>query len=51
MRFLRSTSSRELWSCTSNSVPTEARKRGSGGGSPRKYDNLHPSSVRPVIEL
>jgi hypothetical protein len=23
-----------------DSGPSEARKRGSGGGSPRKYDNL-----------
>jgi hypothetical protein len=26
--------------CASDSVPSEARKRGSGGGSPRKYDDL-----------
>jgi hypothetical protein len=32
--------SRQLWSCTSDSAPSEARKRGSGGGSPRKYDGL-----------
>jgi hypothetical protein len=29
-----------LRSCTSDSGPSEARKRGSGGGSPRKYDDL-----------
>jgi hypothetical protein len=28
------------WSSTSESAPSEARKRGSGGGSPRKYDDL-----------
>jgi hypothetical protein len=28
------------WSCTSDSTPSEARKRGSGGGYPRKYDDL-----------
>jgi hypothetical protein len=32
--------SRRLWSCTSDSAPSEARKRGSGGGSPRKHDDL-----------
>ena len=32
--------SRQLWSCTSESASSEARKRGSGGGSPRKYDDL-----------
>jgi hypothetical protein len=32
--------SRQLWSCTNNSAPSEARKRGSGGGSPRKYDDI-----------
>jgi hypothetical protein len=32
--------SRQLWSCASGSPPSEARKRGSGGGSPRKHDNL-----------
>jgi hypothetical protein len=25
---------------SSDSAPSEARKRGSGGGSPRKYDDL-----------
>jgi hypothetical protein len=29
-----------LWNCASDSAPSEARKRGSGGGSPRKYDDL-----------
>ena len=29
-----------LWRFTSDSAPSEARKRGSGGGSPRKYDDL-----------
>ena len=37
------------------SVPSEARKRGSGGGSPRKYDNIltGPSDlgVQSVMEL
>jgi hypothetical protein len=28
------------WSGTSDSVPSEARERGSGGRSPRKYDDL-----------
>jgi hypothetical protein len=28
------------WNCTSDNAPSEARKRGSGGGSPRKYDNV-----------
>jgi hypothetical protein len=32
--------SRQLWSCTSDSAPSEARKRGSGGGSPMKHDDL-----------
>ena len=27
--------SRQLWSCTNDSAPSEARKRGSGGGSPQ----------------
>jgi hypothetical protein len=27
-------------SLTDDSAPSEARKRGSGGGSPRKYDDL-----------
>jgi hypothetical protein len=27
-------------SFTSDSAPSEARKRGSGGGSPRKHDDL-----------
>jgi hypothetical protein len=31
---------RQLWSSTSDSAPSEARKRGSGGGSPRKHDEL-----------
>jgi hypothetical protein len=31
---------RHLWSCTTDSAPSEARKQGSGGGSPRKYDDL-----------
>jgi hypothetical protein len=30
---------RQLWSCASDSAPSEARKRGSEGGSPRKYDD------------
>ena len=30
----------QRWSSTDNSAPSEARKRGSGGGSPRKYDDL-----------
>jgi hypothetical protein len=29
-----------LWSCASDSAPSEARKRGSGGGSPRKHDDV-----------
>jgi hypothetical protein len=32
--------SRQLLSCTGDSAPSEATKRGSGGGSPRKYDDL-----------
>jgi hypothetical protein len=32
--------SRQRGSFTSDSAPSEARKRGSGGGSRRKYDNL-----------
>jgi hypothetical protein len=32
--------SRQSGSCTSDSVPSEARKRGSGGGSPRRHDDL-----------
>ena len=27
---------RQLWSCNNDSAPSEARKRGSGGVSPRK---------------
>jgi hypothetical protein len=30
----------QRWSSTDDSAPSEARKRGSGGGSPRKYDHL-----------
>jgi hypothetical protein len=30
---------RQVWSCASDSAPSEARKRGSGGGSPRKHDD------------
>jgi hypothetical protein len=29
-----------LWTWSSDSAPSEARKRGSGGGFPRKYDDL-----------
>jgi hypothetical protein len=29
-----------LWGCASDSAPSEARKRGSGGGSPRKHDDV-----------
>jgi hypothetical protein len=32
--------SRHFWSGTSDSAPSEARNRGSGGGSPRKHDDL-----------
>jgi hypothetical protein len=32
--------SKQLWSSASGSAPSEARKRGSGGGSPRKYDDI-----------
>jgi hypothetical protein len=31
---------RPLWSCTRDSAPSEVRKRGSGVGSPRSYDDL-----------
>jgi hypothetical protein len=31
---------KQLWSSTDDSAPSEARKRGSGGGSPVKYDDL-----------
>ena len=37
---LRMVQSRKWWSSTYDSTPSEARKRGSGGGSPRKYDDL-----------
>jgi hypothetical protein len=37
---------RQLWSCTSDSALSEARKRGSGGGSPRKYDLHIPRNGR-----
>jgi hypothetical protein len=30
---------------TGDSAPSEARKRGSGGGSPRKYDDLTKLTV------
>jgi hypothetical protein len=30
---------------TGDSMPSEARKRGSGGGSPRKYDGLLPGKL------
>jgi hypothetical protein len=30
----------QLWSRTSDSMPSEARKRGPGGGFPRKYADL-----------
>jgi hypothetical protein len=32
--------SRQLWNCTSDSAPSEARIRGSEGGTPRKHDDL-----------
>jgi hypothetical protein len=32
---------------TDDSAPSEARKRGSGGGSPRKYDDLLTGSFGP----
>jgi hypothetical protein len=44
-------------SSASDSAPSEARKRGSGGGSPRKHDDLltGPSdldvSLKAVMEL
>jgi hypothetical protein len=31
---------KQLWSSANDSAPSEARKRGSGGGSPRKYDDF-----------
>jgi hypothetical protein len=34
---------------TNDNVPSEARKRGSGGGSPRKYDDLLRSGIRATF--
>jgi hypothetical protein len=39
--------SRQLWTFANDSAPSEARKRGSGGGSPRKYDDLTNRSFGP----
>ena len=49
--------SSEWWSCTGDSAPSEARKWGSGGGSPRKHDDFTnrsfgpDRSVKAVMEL
>jgi hypothetical protein len=40
---------KQWWSFTDDSVPSEARKRGSGGGSPRKYDDLLTSDLDVLV--
>jgi hypothetical protein len=42
--------SRQFWNCSSDSAPSEARKRGSGGGSPRKYDDLLTGPSAPQVQ-
>jgi hypothetical protein len=40
-----------LGSPTSDSAPSEARKRGSGGGSPRKIDEWFSEGILPADPL